>query len=162
MFIHFFAKWGYLIRLKRHWILRNLLISQALMEEENKTWKTLTINYCSTVLLKTKTHPSVRMAYLYFVPSSLSWSQATALSRTTGKRSASSTIFCRTKTTTTQSMIKSNSKSIIKYSFRWALPTCVIPVNFTQKSESCGFNSGFMYCWKESTCTRKKKYIATK
>ena len=33
-----------------------------------------------------------------------------------------------------------------------AQPTCVIPVNFIQKSESVGFNSGFTYSWKESTC----------
>lgn len=41
-----------------------------------------------------------------------------------------------------------------------AQPTCVIPVNFIQKSESVGFNSGFTYSWKESTCkVNKKKHL---
>lgn len=51
-------------------------------------------------------YPSVRMAYLYFVPSSLSWSQATTRSRTAGNGSASSTIFCSTKQQPFQQMIK--------------------------------------------------------
>lgn len=56
----------------------------------------------------TTSYPSVSMAYLYFVPSSLSWSQATTRWRTSGNRSASSTIFCSTK----QQFIHKNSINI--------------------------------------------------
>lgn len=157
MLIHFFAKWGYLIRLIRHWMLRNLLMSQALQKMENKS--IITIPKLNKILqhywIQTS-YPSVRMAYLYFVPSSLSWSQSTTRWRTSGNGSASSTIFCSTKHQHFSHTKTPDHRNITLISnktlwYNWAQPTCVIPVNFTQKSESCGFSSGFTYSWKVST-----------
>lgn len=62
----------------------------------------------------TQTYPSVRMAYLYFVPSSLSWSQSTTRWRTAGNTSASSTIFCSTKQQLTHELLITVTTPITK------------------------------------------------
>lgn len=71
MFIHFLANWGYLIRLSRHWMLRNLLMSHDLQSESNKNWfkETETINPAADVRWKHTRRSEWRICISFRVPS---------------------------------------------------------------------------------------------